>query len=201
MPWLPTWPKARAVHSVNALPYIIFVIVLITTLDGLLRRFLEARGWSGLAEDSRLLLLFVGLGAVSWLTMSRIVRGQVLTLKAQSFVEASRAQGASTWQIVRWHLLPNTWGIVIVYLTLTLPAVILQESFLSFLGLGIQPPRASWGSLIADGAAAINPIRIYWWLIVLPGLTMALTLLAMNFLGDGLRDALDPRAGRGRRGG
>jgi len=114
-------------------------------------------------------------------------------LKAQTFVEASRAQGASTAHIIARHLLPNTWGIVIVYLTLTIPSVMLMESFLSFLGLGIRPPQASLGSLIADGKNAINPIKIYWWLIVFPGSTMALTLLALNFLGDGLRDALDPR--------
>jgi peptide/nickel transport system permease protein/oligopeptide transport system permease protein len=183
----------RFVDVLYAMPYIIFVIVLIASLDSLLKNFLAKTGLHALAEDSRLLLLFVGLGAVSWLTMARIVRGQVLSLKEQAFVEAARAQGASTWHIVRKHLLPNTWGIVIVYLTLTLPGIILQESFLSFLGLGIQAPRASWGSLIADGASVINPIKIYWWLVVFPGGTMALTLLALNFVGDGLRDALDPR--------
>ena len=183
----------RFVDVLYALPYILFVIVLITTLDGILKNFLVKAGLSELAARSRMLLLFVGLGSVSWLTMARIVRGQVLSLKAMAFVEAARAQGASTWHIVRRHLLPNTWGIVIVYLTLTLPGIILQESFLSFLGLGIQPPQASLGSLIADGASVINPIKIYWWLIVFPGTTMALTLLALNFLGDGLRDALDPR--------
>lgn len=183
----------RFVDILYALPYILFVIVLITTLDGLMKTFLSARGLEALAEQSRMLLLFAGLGAVSWLTMSRIVRGQVLSLKNQAFVEASRAQGASTWHIVRRHLLPNTGGIVIAYLTLTIPAIILLESFLSFLGLGIQPPQASLGSLIADGAAVINPIKIYWWLLLFPGATMALTLLALNFLGDGLRDALDPR--------
>ena len=186
----------RFVDVLYALPYLIFVIVLITTLDDLLKQFLTRTGLQAVAEDSRMLLLFVGLGAVSWLTMARIVRGQVLSLKSEAFVEAARAQGGSTWHIVRRHLLPNTWGIVIVYLTLTLPAIILQESFLSFLGLGIQPPRASWGSLIADGASVINPIKIYWWLLVFPGATMAVTLLALNFFGDGLRDALDPRTKR-----
>jgi oligopeptide transport system permease protein len=183
----------RFVDVLYAMPYIIFVIVLIATLDGVLKNALRQAGLERLADESRMLLLFIGLGAVSWLTMSRIVRGQVLSLKSQAFVEAARAQGASTGHIVRRHLLPNTWGIVIAYLTLTLPGIILQESFLSFLGLGIQPPRASWGSLLADGASVINPIKIYWWLIVFPGVTMALTLLSLNFLGDGLRDALDPR--------
>ncbi|NQU10183.1 ABC transporter permease [bacterium] len=187
----------RVVDVLYALPYIIFVIVLITTLDGVLRRWLTDLGGEWLADRSRMILLFVGLGAVSWLTMARIVRGQVLRLRSLPFVEASRAQGARPGHIIRRHVLPNTWGVVIVYLTLTLPAVILQESFLSFLGLGIQPPRASWGSLIADGAAVINPIRIYWWLLVFPGGMMALTLLALNFVGEGLRDAFDPRSRAG----
>ncbi len=186
----------RFVDILYSLPSIIFVIVLITTLEGVLKKSLGAVAAPGLDRTVRLLFLFVGLGAVSWLTMARIVRGQVLSLKAMAFVEAARAQGATTWHVVRRHLLPNVWGIVIVYLTLTLPGIILQESFLSFLGLGIQPPRASWGSLIADGASVINPIKIYWWLVVFPGGTMALTLLALNFLGDGLRDVLDPRTGK-----
>lgn len=186
----------RFVDVLYALPYILFVIVLITTLDEVVRKTLDDTWLDPIADKSRMLLLFVGLGAVSWLTMSRIVRGQVLSLKAMAFVEAARAQGASTWHIVRRHLLPNMWGIVIVYLTLTIPGIILQESFLSFLGLGIQPPQASLGSLISDGAAVINPIKIYWWLLVFPGALMGLTLLALNFLGDGLRDALDPRTGK-----
>jgi ABC-type dipeptide/oligopeptide/nickel transport system permease subunit len=183
----------RFVDILYTMPYIIFVIVLITTLDDLLKMFFAAAGFPSLADNSRLLFLFVGLGAVSWLTMARIVRGQVLTLKTRQFIESARAQGAGTWHIVRYHLLPNTWGIVIAYLTLTLPGVILMESFLSFLGLGIQPPQASWGSLIADGATMITPLKINWWLVIGPGGTMAVTLLALNFLGDGLRDALDPR--------
>jgi ABC-type dipeptide/oligopeptide/nickel transport system permease subunit len=140
-----------------------------------------------------LLFLFVGLGAVSWLTMARIVRGQVLSLRQRPFVEASRALGASHTRILLRHILPNTFGVVIVYLTLTVPTIILYESFLSYLGLGIQPPMASWGSLIAEGADQINPIRIYWWLIVFPGGLLVTALLALNFLGDGLRDAWDVR--------
>jgi ABC-type dipeptide/oligopeptide/nickel transport system permease subunit len=143
-----------------------------------------------------MLFLFAGLGAVSWLTMARIVRGQVLTLKTRNFIEASRALGASEARIIFRHILPNLIGIVLVYVTLTVPSIILYESFLSYLGLGIQPPQASLGSLIAEGAAQINPIRIYWWMIVFPAGTLALTLLALNFTGDGLRDAFDPRAQR-----
>jgi oligopeptide transport system permease protein len=142
---------------------------------------------------ANLLLLLTGLGVVSWLTMARIVRGQVLSLRTRGFVQASRALGASHARILLRHILPNVYGIIITYLTLTVPAIILYESFLSYLGLGIQPPQASLGSLIAEGAAQINPIRIYWWMIVYPGITLASTLLALNFLGDGLRDAWDPR--------
>jgi ABC-type dipeptide/oligopeptide/nickel transport system permease subunit len=121
------------------------------------------------------------------------VRGQVLSLRQRAFVDASRALGASHARILWRHILPNVWNIVIVYLTLTVPSVILYESFLSYLGLGIQPPMASWGSLVFDGAVQINPIQIYWWLIVFPASTMVVTLLALNFLGDGLRDAFDPK--------
>ena len=125
--------------------------------------------------------------------MARIVRGQVLSLRTRGFVEASRALGASHARILLRHILPNVLGVIIVYLTLAVPSIILYESFLSYLGLGIQPPQASLGSLIAEGAAQINPIRMYWWIIVFPASTLAMTLLALNFLGDGLRDALDPR--------
>lgn len=185
----------RTVDILYSLPSIIFVIVIITTLEGLLKSWLDAAGSVTLAQSIRLLFLFIGLGAVSWLDMARIVRGQVLSLKHRGFVEASRALGAGPWHILRQHIIPNTMGVVIVYLTLTVPAIILYESFLSYLGLGIQPPMASWGSLIAEGADQINPIRIYWWLILCPGSLLVLTLLALNFIGDGLRDAWDVRRG------
>ena len=187
----------RIVDVLYSLPSIIFVIVLITTLETVLKNWLAAVGSPELAGAARLLFLFVGLGAVSWLTMARIVRGQVLSLRTRAFVDASRALGAGHAHILWRHILPNVWGVVIVYLTLTVPAIILYESFLSYLGLGIQPPMASWGSLIAEGAGQINPIRIYWWLIAFPGGLMALTLLALNFVGDGLRDAWDVRGDRG----
>lgn len=184
----------RFVDILYALPSIVFVIVLITTLNGVLDRA-QARGWSGeTARTLQLLGLFAGLGAVSWLTMARIVRGEVLSLRHRPFVEASRALGAGPARILWRHIVPNVAGIVIVYLALTVPAIVLYESFLSYLGLGVQPPAASLGSLIAEGATQINPIRIYWWMIVFPAATLALTLLALNFLGDALRDALDPRA-------
>ena len=185
----------RFVDILYSLPSIIFVIVLITTLEGMLKNWLTTMGSPALAKSARLLFMFVGLGAVSWLTMARIVRGQVLSLRSRQFVDASRVLGAGPIWILRQHIIPNVLGVVIVYLTLTVPAIILYESFLSYLGLGIQPPMASWGSLIAEGAEQINPIRIYWWLIVFPGGVLVATLLALNFLGDGLRDAWDVRGG------
>ena len=167
----------RLVDVLYSLPYVILVIVLLSMF-----RSQTPRG--------QLVLLFVALGAVSWLTMARIVRGQVLSLKNQEFVLAARATGVSTTRIIFRHLVPNTLGPVIVYATLTIPQVMLTEAFLSFLGFGVQAPLASWGSLAADGA---QNIAIYPWQLIFPGVTMALTLFSLNFLGDGLRDALDPQ--------
>jgi oligopeptide transport system permease protein len=135
----------------------------------------------------RMVLLFAALGAVSWLTTARIVRGQVLSLKNMEFVEAARASGVSRSSIIFRHLVPNTLGVVIVYATLTIPSVILQEAFLSFLGLGIRPPQASWGTLVSDG---VQSMAVAPWLLVFPSLMLVVTLLSLNFLGDGLRDAL-----------
>ena len=193
------WDNAmmRIVDVLYSLPSIVFVIVLISTLEVYFKGWVSRLFGPASGGAVRMLLLFAGLGAVSWLTMARIVRGQVLSLRARAFVDAGRALGASHARILLKHVLPNVSGVVIVYLTLTVPSVILYESFLSFLGLGIQPPQASLGYLIADGAANLNAIRVYWWLIVFPGTALASTLLALNFLGDGLRDALDPRESRG----
>jgi len=167
----------RIVDILYSLPYVIVVIVLLSMF-----RSQTARG--------QLVLLFVALGAVSWLTMARIVRGQVLSLKNQEFVMAAKATGVSTPRIIFRHLVPNTLGPVIVYATLTIPQVMLTEAFLSFLGFGVQAPLASWGSLASDG---IQNIAIFPWQLIFPGVTMALTLFSLNFLGDGLRDALDPQ--------
>jgi len=139
---------------------------------------------------SQIFLLFFALGLVSWLTMARVVRGQILSLKNQEFVMAAKATGVSTPSIIFRHLIPNALGPVIVYATLTVPSVMLTEAFLSYLGLGVQAPFASWGSLAADG---VKNIAIFPWQLLFPGLTMALTLFSLNFLGDGLRDALDPQ--------
>lgn len=184
----------RIVDILYSMPSIVFVIVLITTLETLFKNWLAAHFSPEAANLARLLFLFFGLGAVSWLTMARIVRGQVLALRNRAFIDASRSLGASHTRIIFRHILPNVYGVIIVYLTLTIPSVILYESFLSYLGLGIQAPQASLGSLLAEGAAQINPIRIYWWMIVFPGAMLTSMLLALNFTGDGLRDAFDPRA-------
>ncbi len=181
----------RIVDVLYSLPTVIFVIVLITTFGELLKQSHFIAGSPALGKSLRVILLFVGLGAVSWLTMARIVRGQVLSLRTRAFVEASRALGARPRWIIARHIIPNIFGVAITYLALTMPAIILYESFLSYLGLGVQPPMASWGTLIAEGVSQINPIRIYWWLIVFPGGVLVTTLLALNFLGDGLRDAWD----------
>jgi ABC-type dipeptide/oligopeptide/nickel transport system permease subunit len=135
--------------------------------------------------------VFVALGLVQWLTMARIVRGQVLALRGREFVLAARALGASHARILLRHVLPNCGSAIVVYATLGVPAVIILESYLSFLGLGVE---LSWGQLVAEGVAVVNPIRSPWWLLAFPSAFLAATLLALNFLGDGLRDALDPRA-------
>ncbi len=183
----------RIVDMLYSMPNIIFVSVLVTTFSRLLKHTQFIQQSPALEGAVRIVLLFVGLGAVSWLTMARIVRGQVLSLRTRAFVEASRALGARPHWILARHIIPNILGVVITYLALTMPAIILYESFLSYLALGIQPPMASWGTLIAEGVGQINPVRIYWWLILFPGGILVATLLALNFLGDGLRDAWDIR--------
>ncbi len=164
------------------------------TLDA---RALEARPPRMLTERARVsldtLTLLIAIGCVSWLTMARVIRGQVLSLKSRPFVEAARAAGASPARIFRRHLLPNLLGPIIVYATLTVPQAILQESFLSFLGIGIKPPLPSWGNLAADGLAELNPYRSHWWLLAAPCTLLAVTLLGLNFLGESLRNAFDPR--------
>jgi peptide/nickel transport system permease protein/oligopeptide transport system permease protein len=186
----------RLVDILYAIPRLIFLLILISALDPILRRLLESAGLQAWMGYSKIAILILCLGLTEWLTMARIVRGQVLSLKSQQFVTAARAVGQSHSRIVVGHLLPNLIGVAFVYLTLTVPTVILDESFLSFLGVGIQAPLASWGLLLSDAAQVINPIKGYWWLLVFPAVAMSLTLLALNFLGDGLRDAFDPRQRR-----
>jgi oligopeptide transport system permease protein len=183
----------RLVDTLYAIPRLIFLLVLISGLDPLLRRAMATHGLQGQIGYSKILILIFCLGLTEWLTMARIIRGQILSLKSQQFVLAARSIGQSHLNIIFQHLLPNLVGLAIVYLTLTVPAVILDESFLSFLGVGVQAPLASWGLLLSDAAQVINPVKGYWWLLVFPVIAMSVTLLALNFLGDGLRDALDPR--------
>ena len=162
----------RVVDVLYSLPFIFFVILLMVTFG------------------SNIILIFIAIGAVEWLTMSRIVRGQTLGLKHKEFVEAARAAGLSQGGVIARHIIPNLLGPVVVYVTLTIPAVILAESFLSFLGLGVQPPMASLGTLIAGGA---QDMELAPWLLIFPALTMVVTLMSFNFIGDGLRDAIDPK--------
>lgn len=162
----------RTVDILYSLPFTVFVILL-TVFFG-----------------RSLILLFIAIGAVEWLTMARIVRGQVLSLKGLPYIEAASVLGLSRIRILRKHLIPNAIGPIIIYTTLTIPSVMLLEAFLSFLGLGVQPPMSSWGILIKEGAESMEQ---YPWLLIFPSLTFALTLFCLNFLGDGLRDALDPR--------
>lgn len=170
----------RLVDILYGLPYILIVILFQVAFN-------RSRAGS-------VVVLFVAIGLVSWLTMARVVRGQVLSLRAQPFIEACRASGLTEWRIFTRHLLPNLVGPVLVYATLTVPQAILQESFLSFLGIGIQKPLPSWGSLASDGLLpALNPIEHRWWLLLFPCLLLATTLLSLNFLGDGLRDVFDPK--------
>jgi len=183
----------RFVDVLYSIPRLIFLLVLISALDPLLRRQMAIQGLQEFIGYSKIILLIVSLGLTEWLTMARIIRGQVLSLKSQQFVLAARSIGQNHTNIILRHLLPNLVGVALVYLTLTVPAVILDESFLSFLGTGVQAPLSSWGLLLSDAAQVINPVKGYWWLLVFPAIAMSLTLVALNFLGDGLRDAFDPR--------
>jgi oligopeptide transport system permease protein len=163
----------RFVDVMYAFPTLVFVIVIAAVLD-----------------SKSIVLLFALIGSISWLTMARIVRGQVLSLAHREFVEAARCLGASTPRILFRHIVPNTLGPVVVYATATMPGVMLTEAFLSFLGVGVQAPKASWGTLVSEGAGVI---AVYPWMLVAPGIIMSMTIFALNFLGDGLRDAFDPQ--------
>ncbi len=197
----------RVVDILYAFPFMNFVILLTAVLgkhprlkefDDNMRTALSKIPLLGKMSDdigfnASFLVLFGAIGAVEWLTMSRVVRGQVLSLKNQEFVTAARSYGAGTGRILFQHLLPNVMGVVVVYASLTVPGVMLLEGTLSFLGLGIQPPAASWGVLISDGSQQIDTA---WWLLIFPGAFFSATLLALNFLGDGLRDVFDPKSVR-----
>jgi oligopeptide transport system permease protein len=182
----------RFVDVLQSVPTIFVVIFLLSVLHG------PRRDLTDEPLLSREAVFFLVIGAVSWLSLARVVRGQVLSLRESAFVQAARVQGASTLRIVRTHVWPNVASLVVVYVALSLPSVILYEAFLSFLGLGVEPPGVSWGLLAADAAEAISPLGTDWWRVAFPSLAIGGTLLALGFLGDGLRDALDAR-GEGRR--
>jgi oligopeptide transport system permease protein len=178
----------RLVEVLYSVPFIFVVIYVITIVsEESIKQFLEQHG------IDRIKILFLVVGAIYWLTMARVVRGQVLSLKHEQFVEAARTIGATPSRVLFIHIVPNLLSVIIVYLTLTIPRVMLYEAFLSFLGLGVQAPNVSWGLLANEGFHVITPVKIFWWLFVFPSLAMGMTLFALNFLGDGLRDALDPR--------
>lgn len=163
----------RFVDIMYGLPYMLIVIIMMAILG------------------QNIFILFIAIALVSWLTIARVVRGQVISLKSSEFIEAARAMGARKRRIIMKHLLPNTTGIIIVYSSLSLPSFIMSESFLSFLGLGVSAPRASWGSLVSEG---VSTMTLYPWLLIVPAVAMTIFLFAMNFLGDGLRDAFDPQS-------
>ncbi len=178
----------RIVDVFYSIPFIFIVIFIMS--------FLSSPGIREPLKDNgieQIHVFFLLIGAIYWLTMARVVRGQVISLKNEQFIEAAKTIGATRMQIVFRHLVPNVMGIVIVYLTLTIPAVIRFEAFLSFLGLGVNAPDISWGLLVNEGVQVITVVKSYWWMIAFSGMALAMTLFALNFLGDGVRDALDPK--------
>jgi len=205
----------RIVDVLYGLPYILLVVLLAVALGGIIDRLdvaaverMAARAAEGITGEQpgfllnlirnhagllNVLTLLVAIGGVSWLTMARVIRGQVLSLKKQPFMESARAIGVPVRRQLLRHILPNLMGPIIVYATLTVPQAILQESFLSFLGIGVQPPLPSWGNLAADGLNQLNPVVSRWWLLLWPCLLLGTTLLALNFLGEGLRESMDPK--------
>jgi oligopeptide transport system permease protein len=176
----------RTVDVLYGLPYILLVILFKIAFEGPLSKVMSP-------PAANLVVLFSAIGLVSWLTMARVIRGQVLSLRAQPFVEACRALGLPERRIFLRHMLPNLVGPITVYATLTVPSAILQESFLSFLGVGVNPPMPTWGSLAGEAIQALSPVKFYWWMLVFPCALLAVTLLSLNFLGDGLRDVFDPK--------
>lgn len=189
----------RIVDILYGLPYILLVVLLAVAVSATTERWQIERGADFSPATNQLIgicTLFIAIGGVSWLTMARVVRGQVLSLKSQPFMEAARAMGTPVTRQFTRHLLPNLIGPITVYTTLTVPQAILQESFLSFLGIGVRPPLPSWGNLAADGLTELNPYQSRWWLLFFPCAMLGLTLLALNFVGEGLREALDPKGRR-----
>jgi peptide/nickel transport system permease protein/oligopeptide transport system permease protein len=180
----------RFVDILYSVPRLIFILIFINAFNERLQVAANSHDWEWLVRSSRLVILIMSLGIIEWLTMARIVRGQTLTLRERSYVAAARVLGEGYWTILWKHLLPNLAGIILVYLTLAIPSVIIDEAFLSFLGLGVQAPQSSWGSLLAEGASAINPLKGAWWMILFPSLALLTTLLALYSFGDALRRSI-----------
>jgi ABC-type dipeptide/oligopeptide/nickel transport system permease subunit len=177
----------RTVDVLYGLPYILLVILFKIAFEPRLTSLF------GSAQAANLVVLFSAIGLVSWLTMARVVRGQVLSLRAQPFIEACRAMGIPPTRVFLRHILPNLVGPITVYATLTVPQAILQESFLSFLGVGVNLPLPTWGNMAAEAVQNLSPVRIYWWMLAFPCILLVVTLLSLNFMGDGLRDVFDPK--------
>ena len=188
------WTDALLMRSVDVLyglPYVLLIILFKIAFEDKLARFI------GTPKDPRpqaasVIILFLAIGIVSWLTMARVIRGQVLSLRGQPFIEACRAMGLTETRIFLRHILPNLVGPITVYATLTVPSAILQESFLSFLGVGINPPLPTWGNLASEAVEQLYP-KFHWWMLIFPCTLLAITLLSLNFVGDGLRDLFDPK--------
>lgn len=183
----------RFVDIMYGLPYVLLVILFKIAFEPHLVTLFKKMQFDKAAELANGIVLFAAIGLVSWLTMARVVRGQVLSLRSLPYIEACRALGLKERRIFLRHILPNLIGPITVYATLTVPSAILQESFLSFLGVGVNPPLATWGSLASEGVEQLSPLHFYWWLLVFPCALLAVTLLSLNFLGDGLRDVFDPK--------
>jgi oligopeptide transport system permease protein len=177
----------RSVDVLYGLPYILLVILFKIAFESPLARLLNS------PQAANLVVMFSAIGMVSWLTMARVVRGQVLSIRSQPYIEACRAMGLPRWRVFTRHILPNLVGVITVYATLTVPVAILQESFLSFLGVGVNPPLPTWGSLASDAVEKLSPVRLYWWMLLFPCIFLVITLLSLNAVGDGLRDVLDPK--------
>jgi len=187
----------RIVDILYGLPYILLVILFKIALEEPITRLIgsmqSASPSFSAGQAANLIVMFLAIGLVSWLTMARVVRGQVLTIRAMPYIEACRAMGLPKARIFIQHVLPNLVGPITVYATLTVPSAILQESFLSFLGVGVRPPLPTWGSLASEGVLALSPVKVYWWMLLFPCVLLMLTLLCLNFVGDGLRDLFDPK--------
>jgi ABC-type dipeptide/oligopeptide/nickel transport system permease subunit len=187
----------RFVDVLYGLPSILLVVLLAVAVDGLVARWFGALSPAA-SQAVGLAVLFVAIGGTGWLTMSRVIRGQVLSLRAQPFMESCRAVGVPAWRQFALHLLPNLVGPIVVYATLAVPAAILSESFLSFLGIGVREPVPSWGNLASSGLSEVNLVDSRWWLLAAPCAMIASTLVALNFVGDSLRARFDPTAARAR---